>query len=207
MDNDVHLVYFISMKLSDWARKNGISYKTAWRWVKEGRMPVPFEQTPSGTILVHEPEPSTTNAVALYARVSSADQKADLDRQIARLMEFAMAQKLVVVKAVTEIGSGLNGHRPKLMKMLSDPNAHTIVVEHRDRLMRFGFEYVEAALAAQGRRILVVEPGEVKDDLVQDMIEVLTSFCARLYGRRSARHRAKRALEVLEREDSSGVSV
>jgi len=207
MDNDVHLVYFISMKLSDWARKNGILYKTAWRWVKEGRMPVPFEQTPSGTILVHEPEPSTTNAVALYARVSSADQKADLDRQIARLMEFAMAQKLVVVKAVTEIGSGLNGHRPKLMKMLSDPNAHTIVVEHRDRLMRFGFEYVEAALAAQGRRILVVEPGEVKDDLVQDMIEVLTSFCARLYGRRSARHRAKRALEVLEREDSSGVSV
>lgn len=207
MDNDVHLVYFISMKLSDWARKNGISYKTAWRWVKEGRMPVPFEQTPSGTILVHEPEPSTTNAVALYARVSSADQKADLDRQIARLMEFAMAQKLVVVKAVTEIGSGLNGHRPKLMKMLSDPNAHTIVVEHRDRLMRFGFEYVEAALAAQGRRILVVEPGEVKDDLVQDMVEVLTSFCARLYGRRSARHRAKRALEVLEREDSSGVSV
>lgn len=91
-------------------------------------MPVPFEQTPSGTILVHEPEPSTTNAVALYARVSSADQKADLDRQIARLMEFAMAQKLVVVKAVTEIGSGLNGHRPKLMKMLSDPNAHTIAV-------------------------------------------------------------------------------
>ncbi|WP_076349154.1 IS607 family transposase [Alicyclobacillus vulcanalis] len=195
------------MKLSDWARKNGISYKTAWRWVKEGRMPVPFEQTPSGTILVHEPEPSTTNAVALYARVSSADQKADLDRQIARLMEFAMEQKLVVVKAVTEIGSGLNGHRPKLMKLLSDPNAHTIVVEHRDRLMRFGFEYVEAALAAQGRRILVVEPGEVKDDLVQDMIEVLTLFCARLYGRRSARHRAKRALEVLEREDSSGVSV
>ncbi|AEJ42390.1 Resolvase domain protein [Alicyclobacillus acidocaldarius subsp. acidocaldarius Tc-4-1] len=170
-------------------------------------MPVPFEQTPSGTILVHETEPSTTNAVALYARVSSADQKADLDRQIARLMEFATEQRLVVVKAVTEIGSGLNGHRPKLMKLLSNPDAHTIVVEHRDRLMRFGFEYVEAALAAQGRRILVVEPGEVKDDLVQDMIEVLTSFCARLYGRRSARHRAKRALEVLEHEDSSGVSV
>ncbi|AEJ45105.1 IS607 family transposase [Alicyclobacillus acidocaldarius] len=195
------------MKLSDWARKNGITYKTAWRWVKEGRMPVPFEQTPSGTILVREPESSTANAVALYARVSSADQKDDLDRQIARLMEFATEQKLVVFKAVTEIGSGLNGHRPKLMKLLSNPNAHTIVVEHRDRLMRFGFEYVEAALAAQGRRILVVEPGEVKDDLVQDMIEVLTSFCARLYGRRSARHRAKRALEVFKREDSSGVSV
>lgn len=66
--------------------------------------------------------------------------------------------------------------------------------------MRFGFEYVEAALAAQGRRIVVVEPGEVKDDLVQDMIEVLTSFCARLYGRRSARNKAKKALEAIEHE-------
>ncbi|WP_237699922.1 recombinase family protein [Alicyclobacillus acidocaldarius] len=81
MDNHVHLVYFISIKLSDWARKNGITYKTAWRWVKEGRMPVPFEQTPSGTILVHEPEPSTENAVALYARVSSADQKEVLEHE------------------------------------------------------------------------------------------------------------------------------
>ena len=168
-------------------------------------MPVPFEQTPTGTILVHEPEP-VEKAVALYARVSSSNQKVDLERQIARLTEFATQQRLVVVKGVTEIGSGRNGHRPKLMKLLADPHVQTIVVEHRDRLMRFGFEYVEAALAAQGRRILVVEPGEVKDDLVQDMIEVLTSFCARLYGRRSARHRAKRALEAMEAEGSPGVS-
>ncbi len=59
---------------------------------------------------------------------------------------------------------------------------------------------VEAALAAQGRRSVVVEPGEVTDDLVQDMIEVLTSFCARLYGRWSARNKAKKALEAIERE-------
>lgn len=131
----------------------------------------------------------------------------DLNRQIARLVEYAHAQGWVVAKTVSEIGSGLNGHRAKLMKLLSDPKVRTIVVEHRDRLMRFGFEYVEAALMAQGRRIVVMEPGEVKDDLVQDMIEVLTSFCARLYGRRSARRRAKQALEVMKREDSPGVSV
>lgn len=103
---------------------------------------MPFAQTPSGTILVHEPEPSTTNAVASYARVSSADHKADVDRPIARPMEWAMEQKPVVIKAVTEIGSGLSGHRSKLMKRLSDPNAHRLVVEHRHRLMQFGLGYV-----------------------------------------------------------------
>ncbi len=138
--------------------------------------------------------------MSLYARVSSADQKADLDRQIARLVEYASQQGWAVTKAVSEIGSGLNGHRPKLVRLLADPRVTTIVVEYRDRLMRFGFAYVEAALAAQGRRIVVIEPGEVKDDLVQDMIEVLTSFCARLYGRRSARNKAKKALEAIERE-------
>lgn len=183
------------MKLSEWARKQGISYKTAWRWVRQGKMPVPFEQTPTGTILVKEPE-ATSRAVALYARVSSADQKADLDRQIARLVAYASEQGWAVTRVVSEIGSS----RSKLMRLLSDPKVKTIIVEHRDRLMRFGFEYVEAALAAQGRRIVVVESGEVKDDLVQDMFEVLTSFCARLYGRRAARNKAKKALEAIERE-------
>jgi len=99
---------------------------------------------------------------------------------------------------VTEIGSGLNGHRRKLMRLLSDPDITTIIVEHRDRLARFGFEYIEAALMAQGRKIIVMEPGEVKDDLAQGMIEVLTSFCARLYGRRSAENRVKKAMEAIE---------
>jgi predicted site-specific integrase-resolvase len=67
--------------------------------------------------------------------------------------------------------------------------------------MRFGVEYVESSLSAQGRRVVVMDQTEMKDDLVQDMIEVLTSFCARLYGRRSARNKAKKALEAMERED------
>jgi len=95
---------------------------------------------------------------------------------------------------VTEVGSGMNGRRRKLAKLLSDPTAMTIVAEHRDRLARFGVEHLEAALRAQGRRIVVVEDSEVEDDLVRDMTEVLTSFCARLYGRRGARNRAEKAL-------------
>jgi putative resolvase len=132
--------------------------------------------------------------------VISHDQRADLDRQVARLTAWATAQELSVVQVVTEVGSGLNGKRPKLRRVLSDPDAKVIVVEHRDRLARFGVEHLEAALSAQGRRIVVADPGETIDDLVRDMIEVLTSMCARLYGRRGARNRAMRALTAAKKD-------
>lgn len=163
-------------------------------------MPVPAEQAPTGTILVKE-RSEPPGKVVLYARVSSADQKSDLDGQISRLLTYANEQGWEIGKAVTEIGYGLNGRRSKLMKLLADPKVRVIVVEHRDRLMRFGFEYVESTLSAQGRRVVVMDQTEMKDDLVQDMIEVLTSFCARLYGRRSAKNKAKKALEAMARED------
>ncbi|HEY8503752.1 MAG TPA: IS607 family transposase [Gemmataceae bacterium] len=183
------------MKLSDWAQANGISYKTAWLWWKQGKLPVPARQTPTGTILVDVPEQKEAGAV-LYARVSSADQRADLDRQVARLAAFAAEQGIKVAKVVAEVGSGLNGHRKGLISVLRSPEYGTIIVEHRDRLARFGSEYIEAALAASGRRLMVMEPDEVKDDLVQDMIDVLTGVCARLYGRRSARRRAERGVKA-----------
>ena len=130
----------------------------------------------------------------LYARVSSHDQRSDLDRQVARLTGWATANGLSVDEVVVEIGSGMNGKRRKLQRVLADPTAQVVVVEHRDRLARFGVEHLEAALSAQGRRVVVVEEGEVDDDLVRDMTEVLTFFCARLYGRRGARNRALKAL-------------
>jgi putative resolvase len=95
---------------------------------------------------------------------------------------------------VAEVGCGFNGVRPKLARMLSEPCASVIVVEHRDRLARFGVEHLRAALAAHGRRIVVVGAGEATDDVVRDIVEVLTSMCARRYGRRGARNRALRAV-------------
>lgn len=80
------------------------------------------------------------------------------------------------------------------MRLLADPTVRVIVVEHRDRLARFGSEYIESALSASGRKVIVVDQSEMKDDLVQDMIAVLTSFCARLYGRRAAKNRAAKAV-------------
>ena len=98
-----------------------------------------------------------------------------------------------VDKVVTEVGSELNGHRRKFLALLRDPSVGRIVVEHRDRFCRFGSEYVQAALAAQGRELVVVDSSEVDDDLVRDMTEILTSVCA-LYGKRAAANRAKRAV-------------
>ena len=185
----------------DWARGQGISYKTAWRWVKDDTMPVPWRQMPGGTILVDAPIDEKPSSVALYARVSSHDQRNDLDRQLARLSTYAAQHDLHVVETVAEVGSGVNGKRKKLLRLLRDRSIGAIVVEHRDRFARFGSEYLEAALAASGRRLIVVDPSERNDDLVQDMIAILTSFCARLYGRRSARNRAISIERALAREE------
>jgi putative resolvase len=119
---------------------------------------------------------------------------AGVDRQVVRVAGWVTGQGLTVARVVREVGSGLNGRRPKLRRILSDPSATVIVVEHRDRLARFGAEHLDAALAAHGRRLIVADPGETTDDLVRDMIEVLTSMCARLYGRCGARNRAMRAV-------------
>lgn len=164
-------------------------------------MPVPVVKTPTGRYLVLTDTPAVSAGVVLYVRVSSADQKPDLDRQVARLTGWATGNKLTVARVVSEVGSALNGARPKLKRLLADPDASVIVVEHRDRLARFGVEYIEAALSAQGRTVRVVDTGEVEDDLVRDMTDVLTSFCARLYGKRAARNRAERALAAA-REDA-----
>jgi putative resolvase len=190
------------MKLSEWAAQQGVHYQTAWRWWQRGILPVPARQLASGTILVDLPAPTPAGAggrTVVYARVSSHDQRPDLDRQVARVMAWAGGRQLAVDQVVTEVGSALNGRRPKLARLLADAQATTIVVEHRDRLARFGVEQLQAALAAQGRRILVADPSETTDDLVRDMVEVLTSFCARLYGRRGARNRALRALTAARR--------
>jgi putative resolvase len=183
------------MLLADWARQQGIHPQTAYRWFRNGTLPVPATRVGPRTILV---QPLLTTGpglgAGLYARVSSPDQRADLDRQLARLTTWATGQGLRIVRSEREVGSGLNGRRAKIRGLLADPAVAVIVVEHRDRLGRMNTELVEATLAAHGRRLRVVEDREIDDDLVPDMTAVLTAFCARLYGRQSARTRAARAL-------------
>lgn len=115
----------------------------------------------------------------------------------ARLVAAATELGRAVTGVVCEIGSGMNGHRRKLTRLLSDAAATVIVVESRDRLTRFGFEHLEAAPGSAGRRVVVVDNAESGDDLVGEVSEVLTPLCARRYGHRWASRRAATASGVL----------
>ncbi len=167
-------------------------------------MPVPARRLASGTIVVeHDPVAVAEGRTVAYCRVSSHDQRDDLGRQAGRVSLWASEHGLSVDEVVTEVGSGLNAKRPRLARLLADASATRIIVEHRDRLARFGVEHLGAALSAQGRVVLFVDEGEVDDDLVRDMTEVLTSFCARLYGRRGARNRALRAITTAKNAEAA----
>ncbi len=186
------------MKLSQYAKKAGISYKTAWRWYKAGTLDA--YQTPTGMVVVREPlmERIGTGRIALYARVSSADQKSDLERQVQRLRDYAAARGYQVAKEVTEIASGLNDSRPKFLKLLADPTIGTIIVEHKDRSTRFGWNYITTLMEAQGRRMEAVFPDDTSDDLVNDFVSILTSMAARIDGRRGSRRKAERMKQCVE---------
>lgn len=183
------------MKLSNWAKKHGLTYKTAYRLFKSKKLPCRVEQLSTGTILVHEDQ-QELERIVIYGRVSSHDQKEDLVRQMNRLRDFCSAKGWAVYKEVSEIGSGLNDRRSGLIKILSDRTITKIVVEHRDRLARFGVEYIDASLSSVNREIIVLNNSENKDDIVQDFVDVVTSMCARIYGKRSAQNRAKKALKA-----------
>ena len=141
------------MKLSEWAKKQGITYRTAWQYFKDGKLPVKAIQLPTGTVIVEEVCNSRTiSKVAAYASVPSSDQKKGLETQLDRIVQFANANGYQVSFALSEVGIGLNGHCPELLKLLEDATVNLITVEHRDRIARFGFEYIEATLKSQGSK-------------------------------------------------------
>ena len=140
--------------------------------------------------------------VAIYARVSSAEHKANLERQAERLSHYCEARGYQVSQVVKEIASGVNDSRPKLLSLLKDTSITRIVVEHKDRLTRFGFRYLETLLETQGRTIEVVNIAENdKDDLIADLVAIVYSFTARLYGQRRARRKTEALVEQLKSED------
>jgi putative resolvase len=127
------------MNLTEWAKAQGVHPHTAYRWFREGTLPVPATRVGPRTILVNveaNGAPDAVGGVGLYARVSSHDQKPDLERQVARLSQWAAQAGHRVVRVESEVGSGMNGARSKARRLLADPDAVTVVVEHRDRLGR-----------------------------------------------------------------------
>lgn len=191
------------MKLKQWAKKQGISYLTALRWFKAGKIPN-SKQYPSGTIIIQEEEVVNIDQqkrVHIYARVSSHEKKEDLERQAQRCVEFANANGYEVMSVVKEIASGMNDKRPKLMKLINQKPAH-IIVEHKDRLTRFGFNYFEQLLPMIGCKLTVMNRDkEEQDDLLKDLVAIITSFCCKLYGIRRAQNKKARIQNILDQND------
>ena len=191
------------VKLTTYAKLNDVTLRTVWNWIKKGL--IKYERTETNRILIIQDEeytPIKPTRVAVYARVSSDENKENLERQKDRLVSYANAKGYKVEKIITEIGSGLNDQRPKLEKLLTDKTIDIIVVEHKDRLARFGVNYIEKLLALDDRKIEVVNPQtNEKDDLMQDFVSIITSFCARLYGKRRTKRQTEKIIEELKKEE------
>ena len=198
------------MKLSIYAREVGVSYRTAYRWFKSGK--IQGRQMDTGTILITEPigapeTPERSVKVAIYTRVSAAENKDNPEEQANRLRDYCAAKGYPVAWVVKEIGSGVNDTRPKLIKLLTDPSVSVIAVEHKDRLTRFGYNYLEQLLKMQGRRIEAINLAEnSKEDLIQDFVSIVTSFCARLYGQRRSKRKTERLIAELTQPSTASVS-
>lgn len=192
------------MKLSDYAKKLGISYTTAWRLWKQGKLDA--YQLPTGTVIVRETEteiPQQSAEVAcIYARISSSENKDSLKRQSETLVQYATARGYQIHKIVEEVGSGLNDNRKKLLSVLSDKSFTVLLVEHKDRLTRFGANYIQVLLTETGRRLEIVNGAENnKDDLMSDFAAVITSFCSRLYGLKRAKHKSEKIIAEVEKNE------
>lgn len=191
------------MKLSAYAKKMGVSYRTAWNWWKAGQLP--GTQMPSGTIVIEEPTiPSVpSERVAVYARVSSTENRSNLASQAERLIAYCTARGYRIEQVVKEVGSGINESRPKFLKLLGDPAVTVIVVEHQDRATRFGFRYLETTLQQQGRRIEIVNLADNgQEELMADLVAIVYAFSARLYGPRRAKRKTEQIIKTLTEPES-----
>lgn len=203
VDKWIVLCSVFSMKLSQYAKQQGISYRTALRWFRDGT--IQGYQAPSGTIIVTEQEkPPIAQKVAIYARVSSSEHRENLERQAERLSQYCTVRGYQVAMVVKEIASGVNDRRPKLLSLLKDRSITRIVVEHRDRLTRFGFHYIDVLFSVQGRVIEVVNPAENdKEELLADLASIISSFCARLYGQRRAKRKTEKVVQELQAKEEA----
>lgn len=152
------------MNVAVWAGRDGVARVSGYRWFRAGGLPVPARRV-GGLVLVGEPigDAGPRARTAVCARVWSVDQRADRDRQVARVTAWATGQQIWIDEVDTEVGCALNGHRGEFLALLRDPPVHRIVVEHRDRFCRFGSHYVQAAFGAQGRELVVVDAAETND--------------------------------------------
>lgn len=189
------------MKLTTWAKKQGITYKTAWNHFKAGLIPGAFKLG-TGIIIVPDERLQKQEYTVCYARVSSSENRSNLESQAQRLVDYCHAKGYAVQEVIKECASGLNDKRPKLLRLLESPHVTKIVVEHSDRLSRFGINFLTCLLKQKGCEIEIINrSADDKEDLMHDFVAIVTSFCARLYGLRRNKRRTEKLIRELQHED------
>lgn len=185
-------------KLSDYAKKFNVSYRTAWNRFKQGKIEGAFlDETKH--VLIPIVSLDKKKDVMIYSRVSNSDRKDNLDRQADRLYNYAINNGYNIVGNVKEIGSGLNDSRIKLLKLFKQSDWNILLVENKDRLTRFGFNYIETLLNMMGKEIIVVNKvDDDKSDLIQDLVSIIYSFSARMYGLRKKKNKQE-VIDFLEK--------
>ena len=200
------------IKISDYAKRMSLHMRTVYRYFHEGKLEG-FQDESTKSIFIKNPfrenkpkeEVDGLVRVILYARVSSSENLKNLESQIDRLRGYAAAKGYLVIQEVQEVGSGLNDGRKKLNNILENPtNFDVLLVEHKDRLTRFGFTYIELLLQNVNKRVEVInEVSSDKEDLIQDFVSVITSFCARIYGRRRSPRITEKMIQELKEQNES----
>jgi len=184
-------------KLSDYAKKFKVTYRTAWNRYRAGKIEGAFMDETSHVLIPINNVEKLKN-VALYSRVSNSDRKDNLERQSERLVDFAIKNGYVIKHNIKEIGSGLNDQRKKLLKLFSENDWNVLIIENRDRLTRFGFNYLDVLLSMMDKKIIVInDTNDDKTDLIEDLVSIIYSFSARMYGLRKKKNK-KEILTFLE---------
>ena len=195
------------IKASEYAKKMSLHIRTVYRYYHNGKIKG-YQDKETGTIFILNPfknknEDNLENKVVLYARVSSNENKNNLDSQLERLRLFAIAKGYQIVKEIKEVGSGLNDNRSKLNYLLEKElnEFKILLVEHKDRLTRFGFNYIDILLKSHNKQIEVINLVDSdKEDMIQDFVSVITSFCARIYGKRRSKRKTEKLIKELSYE-------
>jgi len=180
------------IKLSEYAKIKSITYRTAWQRFKDNLIPNSYKDETGHVYINVDESNSRGNRAVIYSRVSSNDRKQSLVEQQKRLEEFSIIKGFTIVDSYKEIASGMNDNRPILNKIFNNDDWDVLVIENKDRLTRFGFNYIESLLNKQNKSIIVVNTtDDDKIDLMKDLISVIYSFSARMYGLRRRKNKTE----------------
>jgi len=184
-------------KLSDYAKKHNVTYRTAWNRFKKGLIDGAFMDE-HGHIKIPVLSLDKLNNAIIYCRVSNNDAKDNLNRQTDRLTDYTIRNGYNIIDIVKEIASGLNDNRKKLTDILKRDDWDLLIVENKDRLTRFGFNYIKTLLNSKGKDVIIVnQSDDDKTDLIQDLVSIIYSFSARLYGLRKKKSK-KEIIDFIE---------